>query len=286
MALEQCAPHATARQCVAASFCTMRGCVATVCLPSPPVPSWPCELEPQARTSPASVTTRACSVPRATALIRWGHSRTAIGTDEAPSTARPHIHSVQRVVGSAPCLGLGPRANTTSSPRTSAARTSNSASAGPRDVTRWQDQPSRPRFAAMKAWRRPTVESHQADGSLIARSWDPSRRWKLNPMRSAPSSGGPKETCRNSLAECPSAQAQLTPRFRACSRRALAPNALLLGPAAAITCRSGVERQAPLPPHAGSEVGSEAGRASTTGTGVALWAAAAAPGGCEGAATG
>ena len=98
--------------------------------------------------------------------------------------------------------------------------------------------------------------------------------------------GGPKETCRYSLAECPSAQAQLTPRFRACSRRALAPNALLLGPAAAITCRSGVERQAPLPPHAGSEVGSEAGRASTTGTGVALWAAAAAPGGCEGAATG
>ena len=179
MALEQCAPHATAWQCVAASLCTMRGfCVATVCLPSPPVPSWPCELEPQARTSPASVTTRTCSVPRATALIRCGHSCTAVGRHEAPSPARPHIHSVQRVVGSAPCLGLGPRASTTSSPRTMAARTSSSASAGPRDVTRWQAQPSRPRLAAMKACRRPTVESHQAAGSSMDRSWDPSRRWK------------------------------------------------------------------------------------------------------------
>ena len=64
------------------------------------------------------------------------------------------------------------------------------------------------------------------------------------------------------------------------------PSALLLRPATVITCRSGVERQAPLPLHAGSEVEAEAGRASATGTGVALWATAAAPAGCEGTATG
>ena len=181
MAPEQCAPHATAWQCVAASDCTMRGLrAASVWLPSFPVPSWPCELEPQARTSPSPVTTRTCSVPRATPLIRCGHRCRAVGTDgDAPPTARPHIHSVHREVGSALCLGLGPRASSTSSPRTMAARTSSSSSAGPRDVTKWQAQPSRPRFAAMKAWRRPTVEAHQAAGSLMDRSCDPSRRWKL-----------------------------------------------------------------------------------------------------------
>ena len=52
------------------------------------------------------------------------------------------------------------------------------------------------------------------------------------------------------------------------------------------TCRSGVERHAPLPPHAGSALGAETGRASATGTRVALWVTAAAPGGCEGSASG